>query len=191
MRTMFNDEKYLQEYRERGVFPKIHNEIYTAIIQNIEDRGVTVFDLGSCTGLLSLRLARKFKHVLGIEASKADIERSITAPNVTYHFGKVTAETMEVHLAEWSPKVIVARRVFPEIANGDVMVIRKLNHLFVKYGVEYIAIEGRIARPNQVNVLASVLDEEHLFTPEYKRIYKFNNVIILQLQQPGSSAKSV
>ena len=57
---MFDDDKYLKQFKEDQIYPKIHDDIFY-LASNTE--GNNVLDIGCCYGLLSHRLSKKLKQM--------------------------------------------------------------------------------------------------------------------------------
>lgn len=175
----FNDEKYIEDYKNLGIYPKIHNDIYFSIIMNIKNKELTVFDLGSCTGLLTIRLANYFNKVIGIEYSKEDMLKSIAKPNVDYVNTKINDLTINKLIVEYKPDLIVCRRVLPEISDNNEDNIVNFVDTISKHKIKFIAIEGRQVSIKSTHLLSSI-DKEISYFTDYKQIDRYKNVSILK-----------
>lgn len=187
---MYNDPSYLTIFHASGRFPAIHDDIYNAILQTIEDWDKKiVFDLGSSIGLLSTRLARKFHTVYGIEPSN-DIQKSPPSPNAHFIQRKITPNTLDMLLQLYKPNVIVARRVFPEIANGDAEVMKLIAETIAFHNIQWVVIEGRIFSDRSTNILASVNAEKSYFKEWYAEEFGLGNIVILKFKN-GHNSKTI
>lgn len=178
----FNDDAYLQEFKQSGKFPKIHDDIYFTIVKNIKDKDITVLDLGSCTGLLTVRLSKYFNEVIGVEASKVDMNKSIIKQNTTYLNTDINDISIQMIIDVYKPKLIVCRRVLPEISNNNEQEFCKFVDTITENKIEYLAIEGRQLSKNSVHFLSSI-DKEISFFYKYRVIDKFKNVAILKYNE--------
>lgn len=178
----FNDNTYIDNFNEFGVFPKIHNDIYFTIIKNIKDNQLTVFDLGSCTGLLTIRLSNCFKKVVGIELKKDDIEKSLTRDNVTYVNMKLNAANINDLINQYNPELLVCRRVLPEISDNVEQHIVDFSNVITKHKIKYLAIEGRQVSNKSTHLLSSV-EKEISYFKSYIEIDRYKNVSILKYNE--------
>lgn len=164
----FDDDAYLMRYYDSGEFPRIHDDIFM-LAKGM--RCKRVIDLGSCTGLLSARLATVFERVYGIEGNDKYISKRIVKDNITYKKMYVTPETLpELARLIKSNGItgVVARRVIPEIQEtGGVKLCRDLARCLHDAGIEQIALEGRKSNRNAVNPLYSIDKEIEVFSGFY------------------------
>lgn len=158
----FASQEYVDDYNNYGIFPKIHNDI-AYCIKKFANKKEPCLDICSCTGLLSARsIACGRSFCIGIESNKNSIDRAIKHIKTKFfniHIKEETLPEIEALIKEYKPTLAIARRALPEIANGDVDIIKNLFTLLHKNGIEDVIIEGRIVSKNSVNILSSIEDE--------------------------------
>ena len=180
----FDDDEYLKQYYQLNIYPKIHDDIFElhkyVPVEN-------VIDLGCCTGLLSRRLADKYKMVVGIEINKRYLDKAVKAPNIMYfNYGieKDTLVKLNETIKKYGIRAIFARRVIPEIyETGGFKLVHDFIDTVFKAGVEYIAIEGRKSTRNAVNPLYSIDKEGVVFDRKYDCVMQYKNCRLLKRKE--------
>lgn len=177
--TRFADQKYIDEYKEKGIFPKIHDDIFN-LVSGTAMRDVTM-DLGSCTGLLSVRLAGVMPAVIGLEGNRNYVKRSVEHDRVKIENLYVTAENLaaiEKIIKDNKVRIVVARRVLPEIAEtGGIQLVKDMAKMFHAAHVEEIFIEGRKASKNATNPLSDMMKEAKALSEYYQPLMKHKNCL--------------
>lgn len=179
----FDDDNYVSEFLRNGTYPKIHDDIFYLASQV---RGHNVLDLGCCKGLLSKRLSAINPLVVGIDASKAYIDKAVKGDNIKYVNTKVTEDTLPAIkgiIQEHGITVLVARRVIPELCEtGGMQLCTKFAKLLQECGVEHIVLEGRKKCANPTNPLSSIDMELKVFEPYYNVIKAHKDCRLLKLK---------
>jgi hypothetical protein len=179
----FDAPEYVDEYRLNKNFPRIHDDIFALISRDCAKPSGVALDLGSCTGLLSVRLSHIFCQVIGVEANRRNYETAMQychPLNVRYFCRRFTRDVAEEILEAFKPFIVVARRVFPEIANGRPEEIKTLSRMFHEAGVQFIAIEGRVVSARSKDALSSLEKEIECFTGFYEPYTRYRNCVILK-----------
>ncbi|SIB66174.1 class I SAM-dependent methyltransferase [Mycobacteroides abscessus] len=170
--TRFNSTEYLDVWKATGKYPAIHDGIFRLVLDGIRPDIGAVLDLGSSTGLLTRRLWGKGYDVLGVESSRAaakagretgtylaegkdapagpEVYRHQLLPGELHDFG--------VWLLEHQIKVVVARRVLPELDDYGVTPAM-LSDVLVHAGVEHLFVEGRAPRARATHRLPTLTHE--------------------------------
>lgn len=151
--TRFNCPEYVDAWKDGGKFPNIHNGIFNLIARGVKPEDGNILDLGSSTGLLSRRLADAGYTVYPMEASRVAIAEGTEAG--VYDDLEVTQFRLRPsripEFIEWLSKhhikVVVARRVFPELDDSGIPPVL-MTEAFIAAGVEHLFVEGRVPRAN-------------------------------------------
>lgn len=179
----FNDEQHIKDYKNRGVYPRIHGDIFSL------DKHIpasNVLDIGCSTGLLTARLADKHKKVVGIDSDKKALQqaREIKKRNVALYEGKINEQTVnevEQILKDHNINVIYARRVLPELTDvGGLSLIETLVTMFYTQKVKYVVLEGRQRRRSATHVMKDIDKEISRFVGLYKPIKRYKECAILE-----------
>lgn len=183
MSNRFDSPEYVNDYLERGAFPRIHDHIFT--LTAMKTQVAPAIDLGSCTGLLSVRLVERLHLplVIGIEASAKLIAKAVTHPQVKYvnmRIERANFPRLAGIIKERGIKLIVARRVFPEIGNSDAAIIPALAQVFDESGIEEIVLEGRVFSSRSLGLMPSSDKECELLGGRYKVMATYKNCRFLQ-----------
>jgi hypothetical protein len=158
---------YVDDFLNKGQFPAIHEQIAQELaLLNPTLRSHGALDLGACHGLLTIRAARLFATVVGIEPDQRSVEvfnRHLARLQQNAMMFLLKLDVLEpshqqqlLHLIQqWSIKTIIARRAFPETlasTYGDKGTFAKaceagqaFSHICVEGGVQCIVLEGRVA----------------------------------------------
>lgn len=151
--TRFNCPEYVDAWKDGGKFPNIHNGIFNLITRGVKPEDGNILDLGSSTGLLSRRLADAGYTVYPMEASRVAINEGTEAG--VYDDLEVTQFRLRPSrvdefidwLTDHQIKVVVARRVFPELDDSGIPPAL-MSESFITAGVEHLFVEGRVPRAN-------------------------------------------
>ncbi|WP_457066992.1 hypothetical protein [Mycobacteroides abscessus] len=168
----FNSTEYLDAWKDTGKYPAIHDGIIRLIMGGVDQDVGPVLDLGSSTGLLTRRLWGKGYDVVGVESSRAAVAAgreagtyladSADAPAgpVVYRHQLLPGELHDfgVWLLEHEIKVVVARRVLPELDDYGVPP-GMLSEVLVNAGVEHLFVEGRAPRAHATHKLPTLAQE--------------------------------
>lgn len=177
----FDDDKYVKNYVKYGEFPKIHDDIYYL---DKYVKGLPVIDIGSCKGLLSVRLAVSHDVVIGIEANTSYYLKSIEHRKVKYFNVKVDFDTLDGVkglINDYGIRCVYARRVLPELYDtGGLELIKALSKMLHDSGVQYIVLEGRKATKNAKNKLYDVDQEIASLKDHYNCIRRHKNCALLE-----------
>jgi hypothetical protein len=179
----FNDQKYLDAYRQRGEFPSIHNQVAT-VLERYANEHEPAFDLGCCTGLLSVRaVALGRSHCVGIEGNKFDLSRAPKVPNVTYanfFLNTGTIGSFWSLLNSHRPTLIIARRVLPEIHHNNTETLVIIPGMCHKMGVKKIIVQGRVRAKNPKTPLFCVDKEVEVFAKHYRETQRMGQTALLE-----------
>lgn len=181
----YNDPSHIKRYEEEGVFPKIHDHIFSAA-RRAAVKNKPVLDLGACIGLLSARLIdfKVTNRVLALEPSQKSLDIAIKKPEISYYNLGVRKENIQKlfgFMSQHEVGTILARRVFPEIAEsqglGTVRMFGKAAHAAK---VQKIILEGRKQSARTTAALSNADLEVECFKPYYKVIESFKDVRVLE-----------
>jgi hypothetical protein len=182
----YDSPEHIETYKSTGQFPKIHDTLAALIEDNIKP-GKTAFDLGSCYGLMTIRLVSElgWAQALGIEGNINYFRKVIPRDNVLYLNMKITEESLDKELGSLfhtlNPELVVARRVFPEINEQNPKALLKLADMCKAFGTA-IALEGRNPHHQPTNALSSAEREVAIFKDKgYEVIAKAKNCYILTI----------
>lgn len=177
----FDDLEYIRDLKEKGQYPKIHDDIFE-LHEHVPVNNVV--DMGCCHGLLSHRLGQVYDHVVGIEPSKRYCKNLQLKDNVTYYnlqLNKQTIITFDKILKKHNIGGIFCRRVISEIyTTGGEELIQSLKNCLISNNVNYIALEGRIETKNSVNPINNTEKEINLFNDEYKVIATKHRAVVMK-----------
>lgn len=183
----FNDLKHVENYKNNGEYPKIHNDIY-AMSKYVTAKNV--IDLGCCTGLLASRLREKHQKIIGIEPNDNYLMHAIKEEGIKYYKLKVEKETLSTIgelIRNEGVTAVYARRVLPEILeSGGSELVRELVKVFFSNGVQFIVLEGRKATKRAVNPLKSIEREVEACSKYYDVIHTFNDCAVLRSKYYGN-----
>lgn len=180
----FSSNEYVNAYIESGILPAIHEDI-GVLLDNFLKEDEVVIDLGSCTGLLSLRAIKAgAKLVFGIEPNLHYISEAVVNEKIKYENFPVIEENFEKLfdiITKNNVTSIIARRVFPEIGEaGSVGTVYELAKLFYNNGINHIYLEGRVFVKNAKNHFSCVEREIEAFELYYEKKAAYKNAYILQ-----------
>jgi hypothetical protein len=169
--SVFADEKYITAYHKTGEFPKIHDPI-AEMVKMHANEDEPVLDLGSCTGLLPIRLVEECNRsfAVGLEPNRKYIDK---APR-HQHVGLVCMGVERSTLPQIAgimdfrkPTLLTARRVLPEIHATDPQVLEMFVHLCYTKGIEKVILQGRVKVKNARTPLDDIYKEAKVFESHY------------------------
>lgn len=180
----FDDERHVKNHKESGIYPKIHDNIFSAAVKHAV-KGEAIIELGACLGLLSHRLIQSgiTRKVLAVEPNLKYIKRGLTHKGIIHiHAGVSDLNLGMTNLFDaYEAKTLVARRVFPEIAERySIRTIRNFARIIYELGVEVIILEGRQITKNHKAKLWNADLEVEALRPYFKEIHAYGNVRVLQ-----------
>jgi hypothetical protein len=181
----YNDPQHIKNYETSGIFPMIHDQIFSAI-KRAAAVSQPVLDLGACLGLLSARMieGKVTKKVFAFEPSQKALDIAIKKPEITYFKMGVTRSNipkMFGFMIQNEVGTIVARRVFPEIAETQgVETVKEFGKAAYKAGVRKIVLEGRKQSSRSTATLKNADLEAECFSPFYKVIESFKDIRVLE-----------
>ena len=113
-----DDQKYLDAFRERGEFPKIHDALFQLFLQ--EAKGKVFLDLGCSTGLLGQRILQQIagSTVFGVDRDEDAHRRGeLAGTKFPRYLVDVTREYRDFYklLVNLRPQVVVARKCIAEL----------------------------------------------------------------------------
>lgn len=156
MATAFSKESYLKDWKERQIFPRIHDDMFRLFSSTFTCS--SVLDMCSCTGLLGVRI-RDFHGVpvVGLEGNLEWIDRGkkwgVDIETLNCWIGPKTLPVVDDFMKQHKVDGIVARRCLAELFGyGPDGKLRKggpdyewaetLTKRWVQLGVKEIWIEG-------------------------------------------------
>lgn len=180
----FDDKQHVENFVKNGTYPKIHDNIFSAVVKHaVIDK--PIIELGACLGLLSYRMleAKITKTVLAVEPNLKYIKRGLHGKGIIW----VNAGVNDLNLGRlintfdaFEAKTLVARRVFPEIAEKtSVETVTNFARLIAKIGVEVIVLEGRQVTKNHKAALWNADLEAKALEPYYREAHAYGNVRVL------------
>lgn len=177
---MFDDDKYIKQFKENQIYPKIHDDIFH-LASNTE--GNNVLDIGCCYGLLSHRLSKKF-NVTGIEANEHYCEKAIYNNIINMKINYETLSEFKDILLDHKIDIVVCRRVIPELYDcGGETLIRKIEKTLYECNVKYIILEGRTVSKRSVHKLKSIDNEIEILSNDYFLDKKYKRCARLQRKE--------
>ena len=174
--SRFDDERYVRDYNRAEIYPRIHFDMH-AMINTVVGECKTFADLGACTGLLSAYVANKKRRVFAIEANPRLINRAVKHDNITWMRMRLT----EANFFRIPAGVdcVLARRVLPEISDGNPQTINALAMTLHLLNVRYVILEGRVYSKRSTHTLSSADREAECFKKYYSVADHKNSVIKL------------
>lgn len=175
--TRFADQKHVDAFHDIGEYPRIHERITAAVRDH--GGGRRALDLGACTGLLAHRIAQWCPEVHALEPNAEYRSRGVTHPRVTWHEHGVTFDTLAwigQLIAERGIRLVVARRVFPEIGPA---VTAAFADVAAVAGIERIILEGRIPSRRSTDPLPDADAEVQALSATYTPIHADAHVRVL------------
>lgn len=155
MATAFDNEEYLRAWKEEGVFPRIHRDMFNLFSSTFECN--SVLDMCSCTGLLGTHIMEYHKiPAFGLEGNETWLARAdkwgITLPTLRCWIGPETLDEVVDFIKDNKINGMVARRCLAELfaydsnfklmKKPDMVWAKKLTTAFVDAGIKEIWMEG-------------------------------------------------
>lgn len=160
----YDDDSYILDYRNFGIYPKIHDDIFFLFSENVP-RGTFVLDIGGSIGMLSTRLQDAGYNAVMIEPTKA--ADKCPSDKVFCYYTMIKAATLPVVdfiLKNHKIEYVIARRVISELfLTGGSDLILELEKLFIKNGVKAIILEGRLPTSRATCPIPNTAAEVALF----------------------------
>lgn len=170
--TRFNSTEYLDAWKATGKYPAIHDGIFRLITHGVNQDVGAVLDLGSSTGLLARHLWENGYDLYGVEASRAAVTAGRDAGTYMAEDGNPSdgpevyrhqllpgeLHDLGVWLLEHEIKVVIARRVLPELDDYGVPP-SMVSEVLVNAGVEHLFVEGRAPRARATHRLPTLTHE--------------------------------
>lgn len=175
----FSDEEYLTDWRDKGVFPKIHQDIFTLFSTTFESD--SVLDLCCCTGLLGQHIKEAYGiTVVGAEGDPKWIERGrqfgVNIPTLEVFIKRSTLKAFVDWIKSHEVTGIIARRCISELFGNkedgytmltepDWQFAKQFTEAIVGAGVKELWLEGRADQGRSVHPIPDTETEIRCFTP--------------------------
>lgn len=156
MGTAFENEQYLIDWKEKGIYPKIHEDMFTLFSTTFECD--SVLDMCCCTGLLGTHVNEFYGiPVVGLEGNPTWIERGrkhgVSIPILEIWISKETLPEILEFIKENKVNGMLARRCMAELfaydkPNGKILMepdmewAKFLTESFVEAGIKEVWMEG-------------------------------------------------
>lgn len=191
----FSDEEYLRAWKQDGVWPKIHDSMFTLFSSTFESKSVC--DICCCTGLLGQHI--KDTHgikVCAIEGDKAWVERGklwgTNVPTLNEWILPETLPTVLMWLKDHEVTGLVARRCISELFGSDIkgkhlkapnyVWAERLTAALVAAGIREIWLEGRANQGRSVHPIPSTDAEAKCFESGFKISDRYRDAAYLTAQ---------
>ena len=181
---MFADEKYIQAFKDKHEFPKIHDNIFKLLSKVIPPGNI--MDLGSCTGLLAQRIAEAGYKVIAVERDLNYINRAVF-PTIHLNISKNNLEQLKKIIEVNQIKTVVARRVIPELYDSLGDDICQLVNILSE--CKMVILEGRILSKKSVHKFKSIEDEIKLFEQYFDVCERKKNCAVLERKKECSKVQ--
>ena len=176
---MFNDKELLVQFN-KGVFPKIHDNIFKRII-SLEHKG-TILDLCCCYGLLAERLNMHGLKTIGVErdytyihsAKKRNISTNIYNVDVLKQMKELTRI-----ISLNNCTTLVLRRCLPELFGDDTNAGYSFFEEMYNLNIDTLIIEGRIYSKRTTNKVGDINREINLCISYFNLVNLSNNIAVL------------
>lgn len=156
----FNDDTYLQEWQAEKKYPAIHDTIYKAYLEHCGGGTHRVLDLCCSTGLLGQHILDNGGSAIGVDcdpkAREVAKRYGISLPIYPLKIVQATLPLLSKVLKENPCQVVLARRCFPEISNGDWAWGQQFVRFLHEHGVDKIVIQGRLDKKTNTDMLGEV-----------------------------------
>lgn len=193
MATSFDNEDYLIAWKEKGAFPKIHQDIFNLFSFTYEC--TSVLDMCSCTGLLGTHIMESHGlPCVGLEGDDRWLDRAkkyeIPLPTLEIWLSPDTLPEIINFIKDNKVNGIVARRCLAELFAYDenFKLMKKpnmewageLTRAFSDAGVKEIWIEGgRPMKNPESHPVPNTNEGIKCFAPAYKMVERFREVAYL------------
>lgn len=186
----FNDKELVEEAK-KWKYPKIHNDfkIFTETLCSPKN----FIEFWSCFNLISVGMLEcktwKDKDIkwIAIEPNKSYREDAMEHPKLKTMWRKISTaylKKLEDIIIENDIKLVLARRVFPEIEENENWFIReKLARSLYNSGIELIVIEWRKQVKNAKPRLSNIEKEAYQFIVYYEAIKRSWDIILLRRRE--------
>lgn len=182
----FNDQAYIDTFKETGEFPRIHKD-FGLVVKTFAGEAEGSMDLGTCIGIMSVYNVHNGRlNCVGLEGNEFDFNRCIEHPDVHYENIYVTRDTfprIKELIAEYGITLVTARRVVSEIGYEDVEVVKEFSKLLADCGVTKIVIQGRARVKNPAVTLWNTDLEAECFYGEYEKTKEWKDIYLLELKK--------
>jgi hypothetical protein len=181
----FDSFDWLNNWRDTGRFPYIHDAIFNAFAANVEP-GSRVLDIGASTGMSTARLQHLGYTVTVAEANPESIARGEQYgtwgdAHLWRHY--ITPETVTDFyklLHDRDIEVILARRVISEVFDGMKGDPRAFAEAVRRSNVHTIVLEGRKVSKNTVHPCGTADLEAAVFGPGWRITERAGDVRVLE-----------
>ena len=150
MGTRYDDQIYLDTWKDTGEYPKIHTAVFDAAIDHHPEPStdLTFLDLCCSTGLLGAHLREAGFSTVFADGDKKAIDRGIAAGTFSRDplwFGDVTPGTIN-HLGQWMAENnvtdVMARRCLCVLSLKVELDV--IGNVFADAGAERLTLEGQL-----------------------------------------------
>lgn len=175
----FNSTEHLDVWRQRGIYPRIHDPIAQVITTYCNAE--VALDLCCSFGLLGHRIWDSTgMQVVGVDADDRALQAGkaagIRIELVSMRVSRDSHEALAALVEACKVQAVFARRALPELFGHDIAYGRSVASMFKRLGVRELFIEGRVATPGAVNPLASLDKEVELMTGPFVEARRIGNV---------------
>lgn len=175
MTNRYDSDEYLTAWRDRGVFPEIHADLWQLV--NEETCGTSYVDLCCSIGLLGTHVIQSLKSpCIGIEGHGPSVEKAarfgVPLPIHQITVDRTSLDRLEALLKENRVDVLLARRCLSEIfagaGNGALVADEEFARLFTamlaRCGVKQVFHQGRQVTRAAKHPVPDVQAEARLMT---------------------------
>ena len=144
----FRDPRLLEQWRDSGRYPAIHDSIFAAAVTHLQSR--RLLDLCCAVGLLGTRLLRDLPadHVIGVEGNPREValgrQFQIPIPVQCFHIGPDTVGRLGSLIKSQGITGVVARRCLSEVLAPDPAWGADFAEALAAVGVKEILLQGRV-----------------------------------------------
>jgi hypothetical protein len=159
----FDSQEYLDNWRERGEFPAIHDSLFAMIVEHAS--GKRFADLCGNTGLLAQRILEKLPadQVVGIEMDRDAVARGRAAgmsyPRLELKVDQTTVGQVEAFLREHAIDTFVARRCLSEVFGYNRTFAPEFCAMLRRLPIRQVFIQGRAPTGKPTHPIPSVYEE--------------------------------
>lgn len=179
MSNRFDSQQYLDDYVQKGTFPKIHDKIAAVIAARCPK--VPAMDFGACIGMLTTRLVEQLDmpSAVGIEPDRKNLGRALTRPNVKFYNMPIDQKhlmQLERIITENGVRLLVARRVISEIGFNNFAFMPVLSESLQRCGIEDIVLEGRVYSARSTHPIPNADKEAELMSNHFRVVHAEGDV---------------
>lgn len=179
----FDDNAYIEAYQKYGIFPAIHEDV-AYMIRNHANEQEPCIDIGACTSLLSVQAVALGRSLcVAVEGNRAFADKAVQHTKVVQERLLITdlnLQKFESILIAYKPTLLIARRVFPELADRSIELVHRLAKMLWCNGVQKIILEGRKATKNAKSTLPTADKEAEALSAYYDVTKTYKEVRLLQ-----------